>query len=161
MLMKYLAQCLACNSCPRSSDYYLFVGHVLSGSGDEGFGDGQVCHPPTYPPHVAEQAQHHVGLVASFPALKLWSAVHCAPGESQTLLPDAMPHSEAWGSLSASPPDAQLCPPAWTCCRKGDPFQGPKLGSCVTLGNKLPGETHVLTKQDILLGRAPAWRAGG
>ena len=39
------------------------------------------------------------------------------------------------------------------CCRKGDPFQGPKLDSCLTLGNDLSEETHVLTKQEILLGR--------
>ena len=32
------------------------------------------------------------------------------------------------------------------CCRKRDPFQGPKLGSCLTLGNELSEETHVLTK---------------
>ena len=32
------------------------------------------------------------------------------------------------------------------CCRKGDPFQGPKLGSCLTLRNELSEETHVLTK---------------
>ena len=37
-------------------------------------------------------------------------------------------------------------------CRKGDPFQGPKLGSCLTLRNELSEETHVLTKQEILLG---------
>ena len=36
---------------------------------------------------------------------------------------------------------------------KGDPFQGPKLGSCLTLGNELSEETHVLTKQEILLGK--------
>ena len=41
-------------------------------------------------------------------------------------------------------------------CRKGDPFQGPKLGSRLTLGNELSKETHVLTKQDILLGKG-AW----
>ena len=41
----------------------------------------------------------------------------------------------------------------WSCCRKGDPFQGPKLGSCLTLGNELSEETHVLTKQEILLGK--------
>ena len=41
----------------------------------------------------------------------------------------------------------------WTCCRKGDPFQGLKLGSCLTLGNELSEETHVLTKQEILLGK--------
>ena len=38
------------------------------------------------------------------------------------------------------------------CCRKGDPFQGLKLGSCLTLGNELSEETHVLTKREILLG---------
>ena len=40
-------------------------------------------------------------------------------------------------------------------CRKGDPFQDPKLGSCLTLKNELSEETHVLTKQGILLGRGP------
>ena len=39
------------------------------------------------------------------------------------------------------------------CCRKGDPFQGPKLGSGLTLGNESSKETHVLTKQEILLGK--------
>ena len=39
------------------------------------------------------------------------------------------------------------------CCRKADPFQGPKLGCCLTLGNELSEETHVLTKQEILLGK--------
>ena len=49
------------------------------------------------------------------------------------------------------------CP---TSCRKGDPFQGPKLGSCLILGNELSEETHVLTKQEILLGRARGRAAG-
>ena len=44
----------------------------------------------------------------------------------------------------------------WVCCRKGDPYQGPKLGSCLTLGNELSEETHVLTKREILLGKG-AW----
>ena len=39
------------------------------------------------------------------------------------------------------------------CCRKEDPFHGPKLGSCLTLGNELSKETHVLIKQEILLGK--------
>ena len=39
------------------------------------------------------------------------------------------------------------------CCRKGGPFQGPKLGSCLTLGNELSKDTHVLTKQETLLGK--------
>ena len=51
-----------------------------------------------------------------------------------------------------------LCPSfhemfPWYCCRKGDPFQGLKVGSCLTLGNELFKETHVLTKQEILLGK--------
>ena len=37
--------------------------------------------------------------------------------------------------------------------QEGDPFQGPKVGSCLTLGNELSKETHVLTKQEILLGK--------
>ena len=32
-------------------------------------------------------------------------------------------------------------------------MQGPKLGSCLTVGNELSEETHVLTKQEILLGK--------
>ena len=40
------------------------------------------------------------------------------------------------------------------CYRKGDPFQGLKLSSCLTLGNELSEETHVLTKQEILLGQS-------
>ena len=39
------------------------------------------------------------------------------------------------------------------CCRKTDPFQGLKLGSCLTLGNELSEETNVLTKQETLLGK--------
>ena len=39
------------------------------------------------------------------------------------------------------------------CCRKWDPFQGPRMGSCLTLKNELSKETHALTKQEILLGR--------
>ena len=37
--------------------------------------------------------------------------------------------------------------------QEGAPFQGPKLGSCQTLGNELSEETHMLTKQEILLGK--------
>ena len=39
------------------------------------------------------------------------------------------------------------------CCRKMNPIQGPKLGSCLTLRNELSEKTHVLTKQEILLGK--------
>ena len=36
---------------------------------------------------------------------------------------------------------------------RGTPSRAPKLGSCLTLGNELSEETHVLTKQEILLGK--------
>ena len=40
-----------------------------------------------------------------------------------------------------------------SCCRKGDPFQGPRKGSWLTLRSELSEDTHVLTKQKTLLGR--------
>ena len=36
---------------------------------------------------------------------------------------------------------------------EGGSFTGPKWGSCLTLRNELSGETYMLTKQEILLGR--------
>lgn len=39
------------------------------------------------------------------------------------------------------------------CCRKGNPFQGPRVGSCVTLRNELSEETYVLAKKDTVLRR--------
>ena len=45
---------------------------------------------------------------------------------------------------------------------KGDPFQGPKVASCLSLTNKLSEETHVQAKPETLLGRGtPGWRAAG
>ena len=35
------------------------------------------------------------------------------------------------------------------------PFQGLRVGSCLTLNNELSKETHVLKKQETLLGRGP------
>ena len=37
--------------------------------------------------------------------------------------------------------------------QEGGPLPGPETGSCLTLGNQLSEETHVLTKQEILLGK--------
>ena len=42
-----------------------------------------------------------------------------------------------------------LWPDVSLCCRKGDPFQVPKGGSCLTLRNEVSEETQKLT----LLGR--------
>ena len=38
--------------------------------------------------------------------------------------------------------------------KEGDPFQGLRVGFCLTLGNELSEETHMLTKQETLLERA-------
>lgn len=42
------------------------------------------------------------------------------------------------------------------CYQNGDLFRGLRMGSCLTLGNELSKETHILTKQKTLLGRG-AW----
>ena len=42
-----------------------------------------------------------------------------------------------------------------SCYQKGDPFQGPKVDTCLTLGNALSEEIHVLAKQKTLLGWGP------
>ena len=36
---------------------------------------------------------------------------------------------------------------------RGTPSKGPRVGSCLTLGNEMSEETHVLTKQETLVGR--------
>ena len=36
---------------------------------------------------------------------------------------------------------------------EGGPFPGPKWGSCLILRKELSEETHMLTKQEILLGK--------
>ena len=38
---------------------------------------------------------------------------------------------------------------------------GLKLGSCITLGNELSEETHVLTKQELLLGKGAQVESSG
>ena len=37
------------------------------------------------------------------------------------------------------------------CCRKREPFQSPRVGSCLTLRNELSEGTHMLTKKETLL----------
>ena len=39
---------------------------------------------------------------------------------------------------------------------EGDPFQGQRVGFCLTLRNELSKKTHELTEQETLLGRG-AW----
>ena len=37
---------------------------------------------------------------------------------------------------------------------EGGSFTGPKWGSCLTLRNELSEDTHMLTKQEIFLGKS-------
>ena len=45
--------------------------------------------------------------------------------------------------------------------QEGDPFQGLRVASCLTLGSELTEETHVLTKLETCWEGAPGWRAAG
>ena len=65
----------------------------------------------------------------------------------------AFPRGSLLGGLSWDALMATTSSVYWHYCRKVDPFQGPKPGSCLTLGNELSKETHVLIKQEILLGK--------
>ena len=98
----------------------------------------------------------------SLPVRALWRVVHIRRRQGQK--------GPSWGyhwvwsiGRQAGPeyPEWSWCQLQWRrvparvtiCCRKGDPFQGLKLDSCLTLRNELSEKTHVLTKQEILLGK--------
>ena len=79
-----------------------------------------------------------------------------APGDgglqSEGLCGDPGGSSQDWGAGSGGlrPPELVVLPLSPFCCRKGDPFQGPKLGSCLTLGNELSEETHADKARDFI-----------
>ena len=50
---------------------------------------------------------------------------------------------------SLSPPTATHLAPGVTVTGCGNPFKGPRVGSCLTPGNELPEETHVDKSRDI------------
>ena len=92
----------------------------------------------------------------------LWPVVHVksrAETKRSQLRPLGLVHWQAsWPLSTRSGQDVSLSeeeslPESPFVAGKGDRFQGPKLGSCLTLGNELSKETYVLTKQEILLGK--------
>ena len=97
----------------------------------------------------------------SLPVRALWPVVHVSrrPGtKGSQLRPLGLVHWQAsWPLSTPSGQDVSLSEEESHQSRhllqEGSPFQGPKLGSCLTLGNELSKETHVLTKQEILLGK--------
>ena len=114
------------------------------------------------------QELRHTGLVAPWHAESPWFRdLTCAPTLAGRFLPTAPPGNSPATTLCKKHQYLMknctnlliLLQPK--CCRKGDSFQGPKVGSYLTLGNELSEETHVLTRQEILLGKAPGWRAVG
>ena len=66
-----------------------------------------------------------------------------------------IPWQASWPLSTLSGQDASCSeeesPPESPFVQEGGPLPG--LGSCLTLGNELSEETHVLTKQEILLGK--------
>ena len=95
------------------------------------------------------------------PVGALWPVVHVRrrPGTKGSLLrPLGLVHWQAsWPLSTLSGQDISLneeeSHQVAIFYRKEDSFQGPKLGSCLTLRNESSEETHVLTKQEILLGK--------
>ena len=87
----------------------------------------------------------------------LWAIAHQVP------LSMGFSRQEYWSGLPFPPPGdlpdsgikpASLMSPALVdMLQEGGPLPGPETGSCLTLGNELSEETHVLTKQEILLGK--------
>ena len=116
------------------------------------------------PASLSEEAHHTHGAGAENipPDSGAYLCAWGLPGKHPLNAVD-QPEREGWGEgleggLSAEPIGLVMMrgvtPAALSmCCRKGDPFQGLTLGSCLTLGNELSEETHVLTKQEILLGK--------
>ena len=97
-----------------------------------------------------------------FRALEKGMATHSSilawriPGtEEPSGLPSMGSHrvGHDWSDVAAAAAKGSYRKTLSFCCRKGYPFQGLKLVSCLTLGNELSEETHLLTKQEILLGK--------
>ena len=75
-------------------------------------------------------------------------------GSCQTTYVPIFKAHESSREATIPEPSHQHCPASSRCCRKGDHFQGLSVGSCLTLRKESSEEPHVLTKQQILLGRA-------
>ena len=97
----------------------------------------------------------------SLPVRALWPIVRIRrrPGtKGSQLRPLGLVHWQASWPLST--PSGQDVSPSEEeshqsrhLLQEGGPLPGPKLGSCLTLRNELSKEIHVLTKQEILLGK--------
>ena len=91
---------------------------------------------------------HAVWLCGSHDNMPLKSP--CSSGER-------FPDGHSCCLLGSPLPAAHECVPAQLlCCRKGDPFQGPRVDPCLTLRYKCSEETHVLTRQGT--GAVEGWR---
>lgn len=105
-----MAQWLACSRCLRSNGYYLFIGHLFSGSGGRGVVGGRVppflllnlCGPPLAHQFIAQ----------------LWSflsVLHDVANELQILLPAMQCATRGGSSLPFSCGFAQPLGLTWTC----------------------------------------------
>ena len=97
----------------------------------------------------------------------LAGGVGCHPGSG---LNSKLAHRGTWTSPYLSPNPIFLCKMAQATsrsmclclksyCRNWNSFQSPRV--VLTLGNELSKETHVLKKQETLLGRGPQAESSG
>ena len=72
-----------------------------------------------------------------------------APGSGPPVWVSWSPSTPSGQDVSCS--EEEIPPESPFCCRKGNLFQGLRVGSYLTFRNGLSEETHMLTKQESLL----------
>ena len=107
------------------------------------------CNTPGFPvlhyfPDFAQTHVHCVGdaIQPSHPLL--------SPSPSALNLSQHQGLCQWVGSLHQVAKVLELQLQCQSCCRKGDAFQGPKVGSCLTLRNELSKETHADQARDCI-----------
>ena len=95
-------------------------------------------------------------------AVCLWGSRDNAPLTSPCSSGEQFPDGHSCCLLGSPLPAAHECMPTQLpCCRKGDPFQGPRVDPHLTLGYRWSQETHVANMARDHGDGVPGWRAGG
>ena len=116
-----------------------------------------------------ERGKRSITSLVPYPVRALWPVVRVRrrPGTkgSQLHLLGLVHHRASWfpstpSGENVSRSEEEAPPESPFVAGRGTP-PGPRVGSCLTLRNELFEETHMLTKQETLLGRGTGQRAGG